>query len=116
MFCLLSCLKRFSVPKDLLGLFVDLTLEEDLKLRIRWPKGVKNTGQMRKSFHLISWNGGKATVEFFWRRDCDGEVQTEFRMEKKAGGSVIYWRRLRDGSDFSWRTTKMDLHHENIRI
>ena len=123
--CLLCCLRAYGLclPKDIIGYILSMiSISDDVMAH------VVQLGEGKS--RVYSFNGNRA-LDVMSRRDCDGETHivgrlrqypntlsaTKHTVSVYEGGSVMYWTRLRDGSDFSWRTTEISMEDlQQIRL
>lgn len=111
----LCCLKRANIyiPLDIIRhILMYIYLSDDFMSHV---VQLENKHTRIYSFHKAE------AIDLIGKLDCDGELRivtgrrqypTAMSKERMCvsihdGTKLLYWRRLRDGSDYSWRTTEM---------
>ena len=105
---LFLCLRRngITLPRDLVELLVrHLTAWDDFVIRSSFEEEPPSYGSQAGRFAVETFDA-KDTYVFRWRLVCDGEQEIRYS-NAETKNCLLYWKRLRDGSDFSWKTTQV---------
>mmetsp|Transcript_21673 Transcript_21673/g.31541 ORF Transcript_21673/g.31541 Transcript_21673/m.31541 type:complete len:224 (-) Transcript_21673:87-758(-) len=135
-FTLLCCLKRCGIflPHEVLTLLIlsHFTLRSEIMSHVVCISATRTEFAQLSRYSRIYSLHSPVALDIVSCRDDDGEVRIVFgercypnstdshlMLANLHSSEFVYWKRLRDGSDFSWRVTKMTedmLSHTNLLI
>ena len=121
---LLCCLNRrgAELPLEMIiEIMSHFSFREDLSHHVFFIpfRDRFTTSSIRRNTRIYSLTSNPVALDVVSTRDCDGELRILVGVRKYPNdhgmnqmsitahdhSNLLFWRRLRDGSDFSWRTT-----------